>query len=195
MRLTSLLYYGVRLVPMAFLMMTMVTTMTSLALIKVTLMTEMIALGAGVLAEIGSGRMILGLIQVLVIPGRLLLGSCWPHLAKHLVNNFMPMVLRSLMLLQVLGSIPYAIHGLAIFRWCRSSPSIRTLWSFVPLVFALAMLMVALKLPSDEFLSALELQTDFLSQLLVTIQMQDGFMCQFVVQSMMLGTRTTWWMT
>ncbi|CAK0905172.1 unnamed protein product [Prorocentrum cordatum] len=53
-------------------------------------------------------------------------------------------------------------------------PSTRTLWSFIPLASALAMLMVALELSGAEYLPTLKLQTDFLSQLLVVVQMHVG---------------------
>ena len=76
---------------------------------------ETIALGAGALAKIGIGEMIpgsgLGLIR-----GRPLLGPLCPHPAKPLVNNLRRMVRRSLVLMLTLGSIRFAILGLALCR-------------------------------------------------------------------------------
>jgi len=77
---------------------------------------EMITLGAGVLVNTWIGKKTHG-INLVVIPGRLLLGPRCHHLGKPLVNIFRRMVLASFLVTLLLIYL--------VFRRCRPSPSTR----------------------------------------------------------------------
>ena len=79
------------------------------------LMMETIALGADVLVKIGIGKMTHGF-NLEVTLGCLLLGLRCHHPVKPLVNNLWRKMLRNLVLLQILVSIPFEIPGLATYR-------------------------------------------------------------------------------